>query len=203
VLPAGLQQRVEDPPGLRDSWSWVTGARLAQPSASSWPSFSAARVGIGCSKIDVAAVRAQPDRLHESRARGGSRRAAAAPAQHAAALGLDEHRIGIWAASGNVPLALWALMQPADLLKWRRALYGYMLDSRRPTGVAEARSCSAHQSERGTSIAICRRPAAADRARGKGAVRRLNTRSIALRAALARNRPITLVNHAADRTPSI
>ena len=56
--------------------------------------------------------------------------------QHAAALGIDEQRIGVWACSGNVPLALWALMR-GDL-RCGALLYGFMLDLDGATGVAEA-----------------------------------------------------------------
>jgi acetyl esterase/lipase len=57
----------------------------------------------------------------------------------APALGLDEDRIGVFAASGNVPLALSALMpQDRGFLKCAALLYGYMLDLDGATGVAEA-----------------------------------------------------------------
>ena len=59
--------------------------------------------------------------------------------QHAALLGIDEDRIGVWACSGNVPLALGTLMAPGrDFLKCAVLLYGYMLDLDEATGVAEA-----------------------------------------------------------------
>jgi hypothetical protein len=44
-------------------------------------------------------------------------------------LGLDTTRLGIWAASGNVPTALHLLMtQPPDTFRAAALLYGYMLD---------------------------------------------------------------------------
>ena len=58
--------------------------------------------------------------------------------QHAASLGIDEHRIGLLASSGNVPLALSVLMQAGhDYLKCAVLCYGYMLDLEGADGVAE------------------------------------------------------------------
>ncbi len=59
--------------------------------------------------------------------------------QRAAELGIDENRIGLWACSGNVPLALSVLMQEAvDYLKCAVLCYGIMLDLDGSTYVAEA-----------------------------------------------------------------
>jgi acetyl esterase/lipase len=59
--------------------------------------------------------------------------------QNAAALGIDENRIGVWACSGNVPLALSVLMQKArDYLKCAVLCYGIMLDLEGSTVVAES-----------------------------------------------------------------
>jgi acetyl esterase/lipase len=59
--------------------------------------------------------------------------------EHAASLGVDGDRIGLWACSGNVPLALSALMQDArDFLKCAALLCGFMIDLDGATGVAEA-----------------------------------------------------------------
>jgi hypothetical protein len=59
--------------------------------------------------------------------------------QNAAELGIDENRVGLWASSGNVPLALSVLMQQAsDYLKCAVLCYGYMLDIEGSTAVAEA-----------------------------------------------------------------
>ncbi|MDQ1559621.1 MAG: hypothetical protein QOD32_2681 [Pyrinomonadaceae bacterium] len=59
--------------------------------------------------------------------------------QDAAALGVDENRLGLWASSGNVPLALSALMgEGGDRLKCAVLCYGYMLDMDNSTRVAGA-----------------------------------------------------------------
>jgi hypothetical protein len=45
------------------------------------------------------------------------------------ALGIDAARMGVWAASGNVPTALHLLLsQPPDTFRAAALLYGYMLD---------------------------------------------------------------------------
>jgi dienelactone hydrolase len=59
--------------------------------------------------------------------------------QNAAKLGIDENRIGVWACSGNVPLALSLLMEEgSDSLKCAVLCYGFMLDLEGSTSVAEA-----------------------------------------------------------------
>jgi acetyl esterase/lipase len=59
--------------------------------------------------------------------------------QNADAWWIDETRLGVWASSGNVPLALSLLMQEGvDYLKCAVLCYGYMLDLEGATGVAEA-----------------------------------------------------------------
>jgi len=57
---------------------------------------------------------------------------------HAASLGIDETRLGLWAASGNVPLALWLLMQ-REWSEVRCAVFccGFMLDLQGATPVAD------------------------------------------------------------------
>jgi hypothetical protein len=58
---------------------------------------------------------------------------------NAAPLGIDENRIGMWACSGNVPLALSALMrEDREYLKCAVLCYGLMLDIDGATHVAEA-----------------------------------------------------------------
>ena len=58
--------------------------------------------------------------------------------ENAATLGIDENRIGVWACSGNVPLALSLLMQEdREYLKCAVLCYGYMLDLDGSTGIAE------------------------------------------------------------------
>src|SRR5262249_15312379 len=52
--------------------------------------------------------------------------------RHATALAIDGNRVGVWASSGNVPLALWLLMQAS--LKCAVLCYGYMLDAGGSTG---------------------------------------------------------------------
>ncbi len=56
---------------------------------------------------------------------------------NAATLGIDGQRIAIWACSGNVPVALSALMR-ADSARCAVLCYGYMLDGDGTTGVADA-----------------------------------------------------------------
>jgi hypothetical protein len=59
--------------------------------------------------------------------------------QNAAALGIDENRVGLWACSGSVPAALSMLMEDrGDYLKCAVLCYGYMLDFDASTGVADA-----------------------------------------------------------------
>ena len=58
--------------------------------------------------------------------------------EHAASLGIDESRVGLWAGSANVPLALWLLMQKGrDYIKCAVLCYGFMLDVDGATGVAD------------------------------------------------------------------
>jgi hypothetical protein len=58
---------------------------------------------------------------------------------HAESLNVDEGRIGVWASSGNVPLALSVMMQSAGHHFACAALcYGFMLDLDGSTWVAEA-----------------------------------------------------------------
>ena len=57
---------------------------------------------------------------------------------HAASLRIDGARLGLWAASGNVPLALWLLMQKEWAALKCAVLYsGYMLDLNGATSVAD------------------------------------------------------------------
>jgi acetyl esterase/lipase len=58
--------------------------------------------------------------------------------EHASALGIDGSRLGLWAGSGHVPLALWLLMQ-AEWREVRCAVLccGYMLDLHGATSVAD------------------------------------------------------------------
>lgn len=54
-------------------------------------------------------------------------------------LGIDEKRIGLWACSGNAPMAMSILMQRSnEYIKCAALCYGFMLDLDGATGVAEA-----------------------------------------------------------------
>ncbi|MCP4902679.1 MAG: hypothetical protein GY906_37425 [bacterium] len=58
---------------------------------------------------------------------------------NAADLGIDERQIGVWACSGNVPMALSVLIQkPSEKIRCAVLCYGYMLDSEGSTDVANA-----------------------------------------------------------------
>jgi acetyl esterase/lipase len=120
--------------------------------------------------------------------------------RHAAALGIDADRIGLWASSGNVPLALWAAMGAGrEYLKGAALLYGYMLDLDGATAVAEAAQLyrfanpnagkSVDDLPRGLALFIVRA--------GQEQFAQLNAsidRFVAR--ALTLNHPITVVNHA-------
>ena len=119
----------------------------------------------------------------------------------AAALGIDGNRIGLWACSGHVPLALSALMsKDRDFLRCAALLYGYMLDLDGATGVADAAGTFRFTNPTaGRSMADLREdlPLFVVRA-GQEQFAGLNDsidRFVAK--AVAGNRPITFVNHAA------
>jgi hypothetical protein len=58
---------------------------------------------------------------------------------HASPLGIDGDRLGIWASSGNVPVALSLLMQDAPVRVACAAIaYGFTLDADGTTGMADA-----------------------------------------------------------------
>lgn len=121
--------------------------------------------------------------------------------QDAASLGIDEGRIGLWACSGNVPMALSTLMQEASgSLRCAVLCYGFMLDLGASTRVAEAASqlrfvnpCAGRSIDdlpRDLPLFIARA--------GQDKVPHLNeTIDDFVAGALARNLPVTLVNHAA------
>jgi dienelactone hydrolase len=119
--------------------------------------------------------------------------------ENAAALGIDANRIGVWSCSGNVPTALWVSMQESqDFLRCVVLCYGVMLDLDGSTGVAEsaaqwrfanpAAGRSVEDLPQGLPLFIARA--------GRDEVPHLNE-SIDrfLAKALARNLPVTLVNH--------
>ncbi len=120
--------------------------------------------------------------------------------QDARALGVDDRRIGLWAASGNVPLAL-SLLMDADREHVRCAAlcYGYMLDFDEETGVADAaRPFGFVNPCVGKSVEDLSTDVPIFLARsGQDECPRLNeTLDRFVAAALARNLPISLVNHA-------
>lgn len=118
---------------------------------------------------------------------------------NAAALGIDGERIGLWACSGSVPLALSAMLAPRrDYLKCAALLYGFMLDLDGATGVADAAQTfrfvnpNAGKSIEDLPAALPLFVARAGREQFPG----LNDSIDRFAAcALALNRPITLVNH--------
>jgi acetyl esterase/lipase len=119
----------------------------------------------------------------------------------AADLGIDEDRIGLWACSGNVPLALSVLMREArEYVKCAVLCYGYMLDLEGATGVAEAAETfrfvnpcagrSVDEFPRELPLFIARA--------GQDQMPRLNeTIDRFMVKALSRNLPVTFVNHPA------
>ena len=119
--------------------------------------------------------------------------------RNAAALGIDGTRIGIWASSGNVPLALSLLMRanPA-ILRCAVLCYGYMLDLDGSNRVAEAaRTWIFANPCEGKSIDDLPpvTPLFIARA-GRDQTPHLNeTIDRFAAAALDRNLPVTLVNH--------
>jgi acetyl esterase/lipase len=119
--------------------------------------------------------------------------------RNAESLGIDANRIGVWASSGHVPLALSALMDDPGL-KCAILCYGYTLDLDGATGVADAaRQWGFANPCTGRTVADLppNVPMFIARA-GADAMPRLNEaldRFVA--EALARNLPITLVNEPA------
>jgi acetyl esterase/lipase len=57
---------------------------------------------------------------------------------HAVSLGIDTNRLGLWAGSGHVPVALWLLMRKDHrLVRCAVLCYGFMLDLHGSTAVAD------------------------------------------------------------------
>jgi dienelactone hydrolase len=121
--------------------------------------------------------------------------------QDAARLGIDEKRIGVWASSGNVPLALSVLMGEGNAhLKCAVLCYGLMLDLDGFTHVAEAaRTWGFVNPCAGTSVADLPKnvPLFVARA-GRDQIPHLNeTLDRFLSQALTCNLPVTFTNHPA------
>ncbi len=120
--------------------------------------------------------------------------------QNAVSLGIDPQRIGVWACSGNVPTALGLLMQTADPpLKCAVLAYGIMLDPDGDLGVARAAAQLGFANPAaGKSVNDLppELPIMVVRA-GRDQMPGLNdTIDRFVGAALARNLPLTVVNHA-------
>jgi len=115
-----------------------------------------------------------------------------------ASLGVDEGRIGLWASSGNVPLALSLLMQDAETPPTCAVLcYGYTLDLENSTGVADAaRTFGFANPCAGRQLEHLRRDIPLFLARaGSDQMPRLNeTLDRFVVGALERDLPLTLVN---------
>jgi acetyl esterase/lipase len=122
--------------------------------------------------------------------------------RHAAALGVDESRLGLWAGSGNVPLALSLLWRPEEGVSLKCAVlcYGYMPDGDNSARVAEAAATWGFVNPcAGKSFADLRDDVPLFIARaGRDQLPHLNeTIDRFVIKALARNLPLTLANHPA------
>jgi acetyl esterase/lipase len=115
-----------------------------------------------------------------------------------ASLGIDGARIGLWASSGNVPLALSLLLATEDTPPKCAALcYGYMMDLGASTGVADAaRTFGFANPCAGKSVGDLRQDIPLFLARaGSDEMPRLNeTLDRFVVEALARDLPLTLAN---------
>ena len=120
--------------------------------------------------------------------------------RRAGTLGIDESRLGVWASSGNVPLALSLLMRDAEApLRCAVLMYGYTLDLDAAAAVANA-ATTFHFANPGAgrSMTDLRAdiPMFVARA-GRDETPGLNdTLDRFVTAALVHNLPLTLVNHA-------
>ena len=119
--------------------------------------------------------------------------------QAAAALGIDADRLGLWATSGNVPLALSVLMrEDPQRLKCAALCYGYTLDLDGSKRVAEAASKWGFANPcAGKSVADLPTNVPLFLARaGRDEIPHLNeTLDRFLAHALAHNLPVTFTNH--------
>ena len=118
-----------------------------------------------------------------------------------ATLQIDGARIGLWASSGNVPLALSVLMEdPA--ITCAALLYGYMLDAEGSTDVTDAlKTWGFHNPAAGRSIDALPEnvPLFLARAGREHFPHLQDALDRFAVGALARNRPLTLVNHSTGR----
>lgn len=119
--------------------------------------------------------------------------------RHAEELGIDADRVGLWASSGNVPVALSALMREgAGRLRCAVLCYGYTLDVGGADAVAVAAEAWGFANPcAGKSVADLPKelPLFVARA-GRDEIPRLNeTLDRFLSEALTHNLPLTLVNH--------
>jgi hypothetical protein len=119
--------------------------------------------------------------------------------EHAAAIGVDRDRIGLWSCSGNVPTAMSLLMSERhDCVRCAAFLFGYMLDLDGSTIVADmSRTIRFANPASGKSIENLRPDLSLFVARaGLDETPRLNeTIDAFVSAALARNLAIEVVNH--------
>jgi hypothetical protein len=120
---------------------------------------------------------------------------------YAASLRIDENRIGLWSCSGNVPTALSVLMRndASSYVRCAVLSYGFMLDANGETGVTEAAGQFGFANPcAGRSVEDLPRDIPLFLARaGLDQMPRLNEvldQFIAM--GLARNLPMTVVNHA-------
>lgn len=114
--------------------------------------------------------------------------------EHAAALGVDRDRIGIWACSGNVPTGLGALLNGAEVPVACAALcYGYMFGA----GAAAAQIGFADPcAERGAKDLRPGVPLLVVRAGGDATPGLNATIDGFVADSLSRDLPVTLINHA-------
>jgi hypothetical protein len=119
--------------------------------------------------------------------------------EHASELGIDAERIGVWACSGNVPVALSTLEIAAPTPVSCAALcYGLMLDPPGTTFVSNAaKMFGFDDAMAGKHVDVLSRAPLFIARAGQDAFAHLNdTIDAFVAAALARNMPVTLVNHA-------
>lgn len=117
---------------------------------------------------------------------------------NAASLGIDENRIGLWACSGNGPMALMMLMQDPGL-RCAALCYSYTLDLDGATDIAETAKVYGFVPGGGKSVAYlpAQIPLLLVRA-GQDQLPHLNDRMDRFAAhALAANLPLTLINYPA------